>query len=71
MFYKRSFPLLKDVIAVFRSDVKRRCKIRIIIINSLERNILYTSFISSVVHYIATVSISSIENIALICRFIS
>jgi len=68
--YKRSFLLLKDVIAIFRSNVKRRLRIYIITANLSECNILRTSFVSSVVHYITVVSTSNVKNIALIYRSI-
>ncbi len=64
---RRSFLLLKDVIIVFRLDMKRRFRTYIIVANLSERNILYTLFVSSIVYYITVVPTSSVKNMALIC----
>ena len=71
MFYRRSFLLLKDAIAIPRSNIKRRFNTRIIAINLSNRNILYTLFVSSIVHHITAIFTNNIENIALIYRSIS
>jgi len=68
--YRWSFLLLKDVIAIFRLDMKRYFKACIMVASLSERNILHTSFVSSVVYYIITAFINNVENIVLICRFI-
>ncbi len=68
MFCKRSFLLLKDVIVILRSNIKRCFRVCIMAMSLSERNILCTLFISSVVHHITVVLANSIENIVLIYR---
>ena len=67
MFYKRNFLLLKDVIVVFRSDIKHRFRAYIMIANLSEHNILRISLVNSVVYHITTVFTNNIKNMALIC----
>ena len=69
--YRWSFLLLKDVIAIFRLDMKRYFKACIMVASLSERNILHTSFVSSVVYYMTAAFANNIENMALICRSIS
>ncbi len=69
-FYRQSFLLLKDVIIILRSGMKRRLKACIIIASPLERNMLCMLFVNLVVHYMIATFANSIENMALICCFI-
>ena len=71
MSRRRNLLLLKDAIVVLRSNMKRRLNTRIIVASPSDRNILRTSFVSSVVHYITVVPTNSVENIALIYRSVS
>ena len=71
MSYKWSFPLLKDAIVILRSNIKRCLKMRIIVINPSERNILRISFINSVVYYMTAILINNVENMVLIYRSVS
>ncbi len=59
--------MLKDIIVVFRSDMKCRFKTHIIVASLSECNILCISFISLVVYHIIAIPANNIKNMALIC----